>query len=69
MAKVKKPRGKARLKADTCIACGARCESACPVDAITMDDTEAPIINEEKMYRLYKMCKSLPGRSYLHVSD
>ncbi|ADD66932.1 Electron transfer flavoprotein alpha subunit [Denitrovibrio acetiphilus DSM 12809] len=61
MAKVKKPRGVARLKPDTCIACGARCESACPVDAVTMDDNESPIINEEKCIGCVKCVKVCPA--------
>jgi electron transfer flavoprotein alpha subunit len=35
--KKKKPRGKARLIAGKCIACGARCQTSCPSDAIEMN--------------------------------
>ncbi|PLX68915.1 MAG: electron transfer flavoprotein subunit alpha [Denitrovibrio sp.] len=70
MAKVKKPRGKARLKADTCIACGARCESACPTDAIVMDDTESPIITEEKCIGCIKCVKICPAEAiYMYLTD
>ena len=34
--KLKKPRGIVRLLEGKCIACGARCETVCPVDAIEM---------------------------------
>jgi len=43
--KIKKPRGVARLIPGKCIACGARCQSDCPKDAIEMDDKGEPIIN------------------------
>ena len=39
---LKKPRGKACLIAGKCIACGARCQSACPVDAIVDDGRRRP---------------------------
>ena len=41
---IKKPRGKAFLLEGKCIACGARCQSACPVDAIEMAEDGSPII-------------------------
>jgi electron transfer flavoprotein alpha subunit len=41
---IKKPRGKARLIEGKCIACGARCQSACPTDAIEMNERGEPII-------------------------
>ena len=40
--KVKKPLGIARLIPGKCIACGARCESTCKVEAITMNDAGVP---------------------------
>ncbi len=61
--KPKKPRGKARLLPNTCIACGARCESACPVDAITMDDAGAPIINVDKCIGCVKCVKVCPAEA------
>ena len=70
MAKVKKPRGKARLKDDMCISCGARCESACPVDAIVMDENEVPVITEEKCIGCIKCVKVCPAEAiYMHLTD
>lgn len=43
--KPKRPRGKIRLIEGKCIACGARCEAACPFDAITMDEQGVPVID------------------------
>ena len=40
---LKRPRGTCRLIPGKCIACGARCQSVCPKDAITMKD--APLEN------------------------
>jgi electron transfer flavoprotein alpha subunit len=39
-----KPRGKAKLIEGKCIVCGARCEQACPTDAIAMNDRGEPVI-------------------------
>ncbi|HEY91778.1 MAG TPA: electron transfer flavoprotein subunit alpha [Dehalococcoidia bacterium] len=46
--KVKKPLGVARLISGKCIACGARCQSTCKVEAITMNDDGEPVIDIEK---------------------
>jgi electron transfer flavoprotein alpha subunit len=57
--KIRKPRGIARLIPGKCIACGARCQIACPEDAIEMNDGEEPIINIEKCIgcrRCVKVC-------------
>jgi electron transfer flavoprotein alpha subunit len=43
--KVKRPLGHARLIAGKCIACGARCQSECRVEAIEMNDKGEPVIN------------------------
>ena len=59
--KPKKPRGKARLIAGKCIACGARCESSCPSDAITMDAQGAPIIDIAKCISCKKCVKICPA--------
>ncbi|GFO58100.1 electron transfer flavoprotein subunit alpha [Geomonas silvestris] len=56
----KKPRGVASLLEGRCIACGARCQSACPVDAIEMDDAGAPIINTSKCIGCVKCVKVCP---------
>jgi electron transfer flavoprotein alpha subunit len=61
MAKIKKPRGVARLYDGKCISCGARCESACPVDAVTMKEDETPIIHEEKCIGCEKCVKVCPA--------
>ncbi len=58
---LKKPRGKARLLEGKCIACGARCESACPVDAITMDAEGAPLIDTGKCIGCVKCVKICPA--------
>ena len=42
--RVKRPRGIARLISGKCIACGARCQSSCPKDAIEMNEKGEPII-------------------------
>jgi electron transfer flavoprotein alpha subunit len=42
----RKPRPKAVLIEGKCIACGERCQLACPTDAIVMNDQGEPIIKE-----------------------
>ena len=61
--KKKKPRGKARLIAGKCIACGARCEMSCPADAIVMNEQEEPIISEEKCIGCRKCVKICPAEA------
>ena len=61
--KKKKPRGKARLIAGKCIACGARCEMSCPSDAIVMNEQEEPIISEEKCIGCRKCVKICPAEA------
>ena len=56
----KKPRGIARLIEGKCIACGARCESACPTDAIVMNEAGEPIIIPEKCIGCVKCVKVCP---------
>ncbi len=58
--KVKKPRGKARLLENKCIACGARCQSVCPVNAIEMNDAGEPIVIPEKCIGCVKCIKICP---------
>ncbi len=50
MKKIKRPRGVARLIPGKCIACGALCQSSCPlkIGAIEMNDQGEPIIALEK---------------------
>ena len=57
---IKKPRGKACLVAGKCIACGARCQSACPVDAIEMNEAGEPIIDLAKCIGCVKCVKVCP---------
>jgi len=61
--KKKKPRGKARLIAGKCIACGARCEMSCPADAIEMNDQGEPIISIEKCIGCRKCVKVCPAEA------
>jgi electron transfer flavoprotein alpha subunit len=56
----KKPRGKAELLEDKCIACGARCQSVCPVDAIQMNDAGEPIIDLTRCIGCVKCVKVCP---------
>ena len=58
--KPKKPRGTAALLEGRCIACGARCQSACPVDAIQMTDAGEPIIDASKCIGCVKCVKVCP---------
>ncbi len=60
---VKRPRGKARLIDNSCIACGARCQSSCPVDAITMNEAGEPIIAPEKCIGCVKCVKVCPAQA------
>ena len=57
---LKKPRGKAFLLENKCIACGARCQSACPVDAIEMAEDGSPIILSDKCIGCLKCVKVCP---------
>ncbi|MBJ6800744.1 electron transfer flavoprotein subunit alpha [Geomonas propionica] len=59
--KPKKPRGKVRLVEGKCIACGARCQSSCPVDGIQMSDAGEPCIELSKCIGCLKCVKACPG--------
>ena len=59
--KKKKPRGKARLLKGKCIACGARCQTSCPADAVEMNEKEEPIIDEGKCIGCKKCIKVCPS--------
>lgn len=61
--KPKKPRGRARLIEGRCIACGARCQSACPVNCIDMNDAGEPIILSEKCIGCVKCVKVCPAEA------
>ena len=56
----RKPKGKAALIPAACIACG-KCESVCPVGAITHDDKGEPIIAFDKCVGCGKCVKACPA--------
>jgi len=58
--KIKKPRGVAQLLAGVCIACGARCQSVCPVNCIEMTDSGEPIIDVTRCIGCQKCVKVCP---------
>ena len=58
--KLKRPRGTPRLIPGKCIACGARCETECPKDAIIMNEKGEPIIDLEKCTRCQRCLKICP---------
>jgi len=58
---LKKPRGKVRLVEGKCIACGARCQSICPVNGIEMNEAGEPHIALEKCIGCVKCVKACPG--------
>lgn len=60
MKPIKKPRGKARLLEGKCAACGARCESSCPINIITMNDEGVPVITTDKCIGCVKCVKACP---------
>ena len=59
--KTKKPRGIAQLIPDRCIACGARCQSSCPKDAIDMNEQGEPIIIAANCIGCRKCLKVCPS--------
>jgi len=61
--KIKRPRGKACLLEGKCIACGARCQSACPVNAVEMNEAGEPIIIAEKCIGCVKCVKVCPAQA------
>jgi len=61
--KIKKPRGRAQLVAGKCIACGGRCESACPVDCVTLNAAGEPVIAAEKCIGCLKCVKVCPAEA------
>ena len=61
--KPKRPRGRAVLLAGKCIACGARCESSCPVNCISMNEAGEPIIQAEKCIGCVKCIKVCPAQA------
>jgi electron transfer flavoprotein alpha subunit len=61
--KIKRPRGTVQLIPGKCIACGARCQSECPKDAITMNEKGEPIIDLEKCTRCRRCIKVCPAEA------
>ena len=59
--KPKKPRGVARLLDGKCIACGARCQSVCPVNCVEMTDSGEPVIEAVKCIGCQKCVKICPA--------
>ena len=59
--RIKKPRGKVRLVEGKCIACGARCQSVCPVNGIDMSEAGEPQVLLEKCIGCGKCVKACPG--------
>ncbi len=59
----RKPKGIAQYIEGKCIACGARCQSACPVDAIEMNENDEPIILAEKCIGCKKCVKVCPSEA------
>lgn len=62
--KIKKPRGIAKLIEGKCIACGARCQSACnKANAIEMNENGEPIIDASKCIGCRKCVKICPAEA------
>ncbi len=61
--KTRRPRGRARLLEGKCIACGARCQSVCPVDCIEMTPAGEPAILAEKCIGCNKCVKICPANA------
>jgi electron transfer flavoprotein alpha subunit len=60
---IKKPRGRARVIEGKCIACGARCESSCPINIIAMNESGEPVINGDKCIGCVKCAKVCPAQA------
>ena len=60
---LKRPRGTCRLIPGKCIACGARCQSVCPKDAITMTEAGEPVIDLEKCSRCRRCVNICPAQA------
>ncbi|MDD3180066.1 MAG: electron transfer flavoprotein subunit alpha [Opitutaceae bacterium] len=61
--KPKKPRGKVRLLEGKCAACGARCESVCPVDGVTVNAAGEPVISLDRCIGCLKCVKICPAQA------
>ncbi len=60
---IKKPRGRAHVLESKCIACGARCQSACPANAVEMTETGEPVIDAGKCIGCVKCVKVCPAQA------
>ena len=61
--KIKKPRGRAVLIPGKCIACGARCQSVCPAEAVEMNEKGEPIILLDKCIGCRKCVNVCPAEA------
>jgi electron transfer flavoprotein alpha subunit len=59
----KKPRGKAVLIQGKCITCGAKCQAACPTDAVEMLESGEPKFLDEKCIGCRKCVKICPANA------
>jgi len=60
---IKKPLGVGRLIEGKCILCGARCQSVCPKNAITMTEQGEPVIDTAKCTGCRKCSKICPSQA------
>jgi electron transfer flavoprotein alpha subunit len=61
--KIKKPLGVARLLVNKCIACGARCQAACPKNGIEMNADGEPVIDISKCTGCRRCLKACPSEA------
>jgi electron transfer flavoprotein alpha subunit len=61
--KLRKPLGVARLITGKCIACGARCQANCRVEAIEMNEKGEPIFNIQKCTGCRRCIRACPAEA------
>jgi len=61
--KLRKPRGKVRAVEGKCAACGGRCESSCPADAISINAAGEPVIALDRCIGCLKCVKICPAQA------